>query len=188
MEFYSWDRSECLKRLSWSSQWKALLSARNLMPRPSAWALQSSRALSELSEKKAGGDVKFSLLLVRMNEAKHPALDPGPSAQVGQDLSAGMSAAVSGVCCLGGLNRWSWWHWHEAPAQPHSPGCPKEWLTSLCGSVVVALQRGQVTPTKQHGWGNFQRICSSKGERKSCSRSLSWSGCVVVGQDLLSVV
>lgn len=29
----------------------------------------------ELSDKKAGDDVKFSLLLVRMKEAKHPALD-----------------------------------------------------------------------------------------------------------------
>lgn len=36
----------------------------------------------ELSEKKAGGDLKFSPFLVRMKEAKHPALGPGPSAQV----------------------------------------------------------------------------------------------------------
>lgn len=35
-----------------------------------------------LSEKKAGGDVNFSLLLVRMKEAKNPALDPGLCAQV----------------------------------------------------------------------------------------------------------
>lgn len=157
------------------------------MLNPGAWALQSSCAVLELSEKKAAGGVKFSLLLVRMSEVWHPALDSGPSAQVGQDLSAGM-LALSGVCCPGGLSQVEWWHLHEALSQPHNPGCPKEWLSSLCGSVVVALQRGQVTPTEQHGRRNSQRIHSSKGKRISYNRLLSWSGCAVLGQGLLSVL
>lgn len=68
--------------------------------------------------------------------------------------------------------------------QPRVP----QGVAHLCDSVVEALQRGQVTPTKRHGRRSFQRIHSSKGKRKSYSRLLSWSACVVVGQGLLSMV